>query len=251
MAAARGAEVVALDGNPGFGAANNAGVARARHDVTVLLNPDVVALDGGAARARRARAAARDALHVPRLLNADGSVQRSAHPLPGRPRRAAARARPSARCCRAGRARGPTRGARGPTARSAGRSPRRVAARTATLRALGPFDPARSCSTRTSTSACAPARPASRRSCTRRLRWCTRGSHSTGPALGGEPHELQARRRREVVGAALGPRALALDDAAQAPDVRHARRGPRRPAPRRLAAARPARGAARGARTPR
>ena len=38
-----------LAGNPGFGAANNAGVARARHDVTVLLNPDCELLDGGLA----------------------------------------------------------------------------------------------------------------------------------------------------------------------------------------------------------
>ena len=46
-ARAAGAEVVVLDGNPGFGAANNAGLARARHDVTVLLNPDCELLDAG------------------------------------------------------------------------------------------------------------------------------------------------------------------------------------------------------------
>ena len=40
LAAERGAEVVALAGNPGFGAACNAGVERARHGVSVLLNPD-------------------------------------------------------------------------------------------------------------------------------------------------------------------------------------------------------------------
>jgi GT2 family glycosyltransferase len=42
------------------------------------------------------------------------------------------------------------------------------------------------------------------------------GGHSTTPAYGGEPHELLARRRRAVVTARLGPRAAALDDAAQA-----------------------------------
>ena len=41
------------------------------------------------------------------------------------------------------------------------------------------------------------------------------GGHSTGPAYDGEPHALLARRRREVVGARLGRRALALDDLAQ------------------------------------
>jgi GT2 family glycosyltransferase len=41
------------------------------------------------------------------------------------------------------------------------------------------------------------------------------GGHSTRPAYAGEPHELLARRRREVVGTRLGRRALALDDLAQ------------------------------------
>jgi len=40
LAAARGAELIELPDNPGFGAANNAGLARARHDITILLNPD-------------------------------------------------------------------------------------------------------------------------------------------------------------------------------------------------------------------
>ena len=83
-ARAWGAEVIVLDGNPGFGAASNAGVARARHDVTVLLNPDCELRDAGLA-ALAARAAGADALLVPRLIEADGALQRSAHPLPGRP----------------------------------------------------------------------------------------------------------------------------------------------------------------------
>ena len=41
------------------------------------------------------------------------------------------------------------------------------------------------------------------------------GSHSTGPAYGGEPHALLARRRREVVAARLGRRAGTVDDLAQ------------------------------------
>ena len=106
LARERGAEVVELPDNPGFGAATNAGVARARHDVTVLLNPDCELLDGSlaglAALARRHPGA----LHVPRLLNADGSVQRSAHPLPGTPGALLAAARPPAAApARAARAR--------------------------------------------------------------------------------------------------------------------------------------------------
>src|SRR4051812_685881 len=81
---ARGrAELIELGDNPGFGAASNAGIARAAASVTVLLNPDVTLLDGGLARLA-ARARDGRALLVPRLLNADGSIQRTAHPLPGR-----------------------------------------------------------------------------------------------------------------------------------------------------------------------
>src|SRR3954462_395807 len=58
---ARGrAEVVALAGNPGFGAASNEGVVRATGAVTVLLNPDVTLIDGSlAALAERAARALR------------------------------------------------------------------------------------------------------------------------------------------------------------------------------------------------
>ena len=129
---AAGAEVVVLDGNPGFGAASNAGVAAARHDVTVLLNPDCELLDDGLAELA-ARAAGGEALLVPRLLEADGALQRSAHPLPGRPMALV-------------RAVLPTRALPQP---HRARRPRRVgwaiaaclAAPTALLRRLGPFDP--------------------------------------------------------------------------------------------------------------
>ena len=82
-AAAWGAEVLERRDNPGFGAACNAGLEGARHGVSVLLNPDCELLDGSlAALVAFVRSHPR-ALHVPRLLNADGSVQRSAHPVPG------------------------------------------------------------------------------------------------------------------------------------------------------------------------
>ena len=82
LAERHGARVVRMPGNPGFGAANVAGLEHVRTPVTVLLNPDVELLDDGLSRLVEL-AAARDALVVPRLLNADGSVQRSAHPEPG------------------------------------------------------------------------------------------------------------------------------------------------------------------------
>lgn len=208
------AEVIELRDNPGFGAANNAGVARARHDVTVLLNPDCELLDGSLARLAAA-AAARDALWVPRLLNPDGSVQRSAHPLPGtagallptvvHPAALPGPLRERVEPWRASR----PRGAGWAIAAC-------VAARTATLRALGPFDPGQFLFYE-DMDLCLRARTAGVPTLldpTVALRHL--GGHATGPAYGGEPHELLAGRRRAVVEANLGRVACVLDDAAQA-----------------------------------
>jgi N-acetylglucosaminyl-diphospho-decaprenol L-rhamnosyltransferase len=214
LARDRGAEVVSLPDNPGFGPANNAGVARASHDVTALLNPDVELLDAGLLDLVE-RARARDALLVPRLLEADGSVQRSAHPLPGRaaglvpalvhppllPRALRERAEPW----------------RAERPRTVGWAIAAcLVARTSTLRALGPFDPAAFLffeDLDLGLRARAAGVPTELHPAVR-LRHA--GGHATGRRFGGEPHDLQARRRREVVGARLGRRALALDDLAQA-----------------------------------
>ncbi len=83
LASERGAQVVELDGNAGFGAGCNAGIALVDTPVTALVNPDVELLDGGLAELA-GRALAADALLAPRLLNLDGTTQDSAHPPPGR-----------------------------------------------------------------------------------------------------------------------------------------------------------------------
>ena len=113
------AELVALDHNPGFGAASNEGVARAATDVTVLLNPDMELLDDGLARLAEL-AGSRRVLAVPRLLNPDRSVQRSAHPVPGRRGRCCRRWSTRARCPRRFACE-PTRGGPSGRARWAGR----------------------------------------------------------------------------------------------------------------------------------
>jgi GT2 family glycosyltransferase len=208
-----GAETLDLPGNPGFGAASNAGVARARHDVTVLLNPDCELLDGSlAALAARTRARC-DALHVPRLLSADGSLQRSAHPLPGTlgallaaplhppllPRTLRDRVEPY----RAERPRtvGWAIGAC-------------LAGTTDTLRRLGPFDPAVHLFAE-DMDLCLRARSGGVPTVLHPdLRLRHAGGHAT--LRDGEPFDLLARRRRTVVRAARGRRALALDDLAQA-----------------------------------
>jgi N-acetylglucosaminyl-diphospho-decaprenol L-rhamnosyltransferase len=79
----RGARVIELEGNRGFGAGCNAGIELVEAPVTALVNPDVELLDAGLS-GLAAEAAGTEALLVPRLLNVDGSVQDSAHPRPGR-----------------------------------------------------------------------------------------------------------------------------------------------------------------------
>jgi len=213
LAAERGAEVVALKGNPGFGAACNAGLERARHGVTVLLNPDCELLDASLTRlAALARAHPR-ALHSARLLNPDGSVQRSAHPLPGTAGSLLPAVVPAPLLPRALRERvEPYRAA---TARTVGWAIAAcLAASTDTLRELGPFDPA--------VHLFAEDLELGLRA--RALEIPTilhpqlRIRHAGGHAVlrDGEPLELIARRRREAIEATRGRRAVALDDLGQA-----------------------------------
>jgi N-acetylglucosaminyl-diphospho-decaprenol L-rhamnosyltransferase len=213
LAAERGAEVVALAGNPGFGAACNAGLELARHDVAVLLNPDCELLDGSLAALARIARAHPDALHAARLLNPDGSVQRSAHPLPGTPGsllpalvHAPLLPRPLRERVEPHRAR---------RSRTVGWAIAAcLAARTATLRWLGPFDPhihlfgedlelglrARAAGIPTVLHPQLTLRHA--------------GGHAT--LRGGEPYAAIARRRRAAIATTRGRRALAVDDLAQA-----------------------------------
>ncbi len=221
LARQAGAEVLPRPDNPGFGRANNLGVARAEHDVTILLNPDVELRDAGLTRLVAA-ARAHDALHVPALRNPDGTPQRSAHPVPGRAWALVPAVSPWLPA--------PVRRRAEPW-RPDGRGPRRVGwaiaaalvTRTATLRALGPFDPAAFLHFED-------------------LDLCLRApvptvlhpgvvlDHVGGHATSRDPGRLreEARRRREVVQERLGPRARALDDAAQALTflTRGARPGP-------------------------
>ncbi len=205
-ARAAGAEVVVLEGNPGYGAANNEGVARARGDVIALLNPDIALQDDGLL-ALAARARDRDALHVPRLLGASGRPQDSAHPLPGQARELLRALAPGPLRREPWQASWPHDAGWAITAA--------LVARTRTLRALGPFDPetflfyedldlglrARDAGIATIFHPDVELEHI--------------GGHSTRRAYDGEPIELLVARRREVVAANLGARAGHLDDAAQ------------------------------------
>ena len=213
LARAHGAEVVELPDNPGFGAANNEGLRRARHDVTVLLNPDTELIDGSLATLAGIARAHPRALHAPRLLELDGRVQRSAHPRPGTagallpalvhpallPRGMRQRAEPH----RAG------------TPRTVGWAIAAcLAAATETLRALGPFDPAVHLFAEDMELGLRARRDGIPTVLHPQLRLLHAGGHAV--LRGGEPFELLARRRRDAVEAALGRRARTLDDGAQA-----------------------------------
>ena len=91
-----------------------------------------------------------------------------------------------------------------------------MVARTATLARLGPFDPAAFMFFE-DLDLCLRARAAGVPTLLDPgVALAHAGAHSTRRSYGGEPYELLARRRREVVRATLGARALRLDDAAQA-----------------------------------
>ena len=213
LARERGAEVVELDGNLGFGAGSNAGLELVREPVTALVNPDVELLDDGLARLARL-AAARETLFVPRLLNADGSVQDSAHPPPGTLEAFVPALLPRPLLPPPLRRR--YEPWRSEIPRAVGWAVAAcVAARTDLLRRLGPFDPQaflfyedmELCLNAGAQGVPTILRPDIR---VRHL-----GGASTGPALGSDALDLHARRRREVV-AKQGRLALALDDAGEA-----------------------------------
>jgi GT2 family glycosyltransferase len=213
LAAERGAELIRLDGNQGFGAGCNAGLGLVTEPVTAFVNPDVELLDGALSRLA-SDASAGGALLAPRLLNADGSVQDSAHPLPGRldtliP---ALLPRPLLPAPRRRR----YEPWRSDTPRPVGWA---VAAcilgRTEELRAIGPFDP-HAFLFYEDMELCLRARRAGIPTLLRPdvvVRHL--GGASTSRALADRDLDLRAQRRREVV-AQEGRLALLVDDVAEA-----------------------------------
>jgi GT2 family glycosyltransferase len=212
LATVHGAEVVELPDNPGFGAACNAGLERARHDVTVLLNPDCELLDPALALLADVARAYPGALHAPRLLNDDGTVQRSAHPLPGTTGTLLPALLPSSLLPWAVRVRAEPYFAL--HSRTVGWAIAAcLAAATATLHELGPFDPAVHLYAE-DMELCLRARAAGYPTVLHpRLRIRHAGGHAT--LRDGEDYDAIARRRREAIAHTLGDRAVAVDDVAQ------------------------------------
>ena len=213
VARGRGAQVIALDGNRGFGAGCNAGLGRVQAPVTALVNPDVELLDAGLAELA-AEAAGADALLAPRLLNADGSVQDSAHPPPGRLEGLVPALLP--RPLVPGRLRERYEPWRSDSPRPVGWAVAAcLVARTDLLRRLGPFDPDAFLFYE-DMELCLRARKEGVPTLLRpQVALRHRGGASVGPALGDGDLQLRARRRREVM-AREGRVPLLLDDLAEA-----------------------------------
>ena len=208
---------VALPHNVGFGRACNVGLSEVSEPVTVLVNPDVELLDDSllALTEEALRDDRPERLLAPLVLSADGSRQDTVHPAPGSPADLArALVSPALAPGSLGAALAPWRS----------RAPRRVgwavgcalAARTDTLRRLGPFDERiflygedldlglRAAAGGVETWFWPTARVLHHR------------AHSTSASFGGEPFELLARARHDVVEARLGARRARLDDGAGA-----------------------------------
>jgi GT2 family glycosyltransferase len=208
------ARVIELGSNVGFGRANNAALREVSEPVTVLLNPDVELLDrslaGLAAELRRGP----DRILAPLVLLPGGARQDSAQREPGAAALLiSALVPPSALPGPLARVVDPWRSDR----------PRRVgwavgcclAARTETLRRLGPFDERiflygedlelglRAADEGVETWFWPAARVLHRR------------AHSTERAFGGEAFELLARQRRQVVALRRGRLRARVDDLLQ------------------------------------
>ncbi len=214
LARERGATVIEMEGNVGFGAASNAGVAAASGEACVLLNPDTRLLDAGLRRLATAAVAGRVIL-APRLLDSDGSLQRSAHPVPGSRLAIAAAVVPPRVMPRALRLRLEPFRADRPVEAGWAIGACLVAA-TGLLRELGPFDPGTFLYAE-DLDLCLRAREAGIATVYRPdVELLHSGGHSTSRALAeAERLAMQARRRREVVEERLGAGALRRDDLAQ------------------------------------
>ena len=205
------ADVLVLDENVGFGRGVNAGLPLVRRPVTALVNPDVELIDASLAALAREALRGRERLLVPLVLRPDGSrednaqrepgaAQLLAHALmPGRlmPQRLAASVEPW-------RARGPRR-AGWPVASC-------LVARTDSLRRLGPFDERIFMYAEDLDLGLRAADAGVESWFWPGARVRHEGAHASGPAFGGEPVELLARRRREVVRERRGQARARRDD---------------------------------------
>jgi GT2 family glycosyltransferase len=217
IAERHGAVTISLRENVGFGRGCNRGLAAVHEPVTALLNPDVELLDDSLLRvaSEALRGDAPPRLLAPLVLRPDGTRQDSVHPRPGSPAELLRAVLPPTLMP------GPGGVALAPWRASA---PRRVGwavgcavlARTETLLELGPFDERIFLFSEDLDLGLHAAQRGVDTWFWPGARVLHRQSHSTDRAFGGEPFEMLARARREVIARRLGPGRARLDDAAQA-----------------------------------
>jgi N-acetylglucosaminyl-diphospho-decaprenol L-rhamnosyltransferase len=208
------ANVLALDENVGFGSAVNAGLALVTAPVTALLNPDVELSAASLAAAGREAARAPTRLIAPLVLRPDGAREDSAQREP-------AGAAMLAHALIPGAALPQSLAAAIEPWRST--HPRRagwavascLVARTQTLRRLGPFDERTFMYAEDLDLGLRAADAGIETWFWPAARVIHHGAHSTRRAFGGEPFDLLARRRRDVVRERRGRARARIDDVLQ------------------------------------
>lgn len=215
IARERATRVLELD-NVGYGRATNAGVAQVETAACVVLNPDVELVDGSLAElaAEALRPGAPERLLAPLVLHPDGGRQDSVHPAPLSAATALSTVVPPAALP-------------GPLGRAAqpwrAPVPRRVAwavgcclaARTDTLRRLGPFDERIFMYAEDMELGLRAGEHGVETWWWPAARVIHHEAHSAERAFGGEPFDLLARQRHAVVAEQVGERAARADDALQ------------------------------------
>ncbi|HEX8743157.1 MAG TPA: glycosyltransferase [Thermoleophilaceae bacterium] len=211
------ARVIEIGANVGFGRATNAALAAVEEPVAVVINPDAELLDDSLAAlaAEVMRDDRPERILAPLVIQPGGPREDSAHPEPGSAPELVRALIPTSALPR------PLRPSLEPWRAN---QPRRVGwavgcclvARTDTLRRLGPFDERaflyaedldlglRATDAGVETWFWPSGRVLHRR------------AHASARAFGGEPFDLLARRRREVVRRWRGERRQRTDDGAQA-----------------------------------
>ena len=182
----RGGTVIELDENVGYGRGINIGLRAAEEPVAVVVNPDVELVDASLAELAAEAARHDDRLLAPLVLLPDGTRQDSVH------------------TDRADLARAVVPGRAGPWDAD---EPRRVtwavgcaiAARTDTLRRLGPFDESAFMYAEDLELGLRAAEQGVETWFWPAARVLHKRAHSTHAAFGGEPFDLLAQRRRAVM----------------------------------------------------
>jgi GT2 family glycosyltransferase/glycosyltransferase involved in cell wall biosynthesis len=192
--------------NVGYGRGTNIGVRHATEPVTVVVNPDVELLDGSLHALAAEVARHPDRLLAPLVLRPDGGREDSVHPRPGAATEIVRTAIPAP--IEPWRADEP-----GKVGWAVGCC---IAARTETLRRLGPFDERAFLYAEDMDLGLRAADEGVETWFWPHARVLHHRAHSTDQAFGGEPLDLLAARRREVIEERRGPKARRRDDLLQA-----------------------------------